>query len=179
VNFVEVWDVVVGNARGDQKINRCKRLLVKFGKATLDRYGVVVELALDDVDADVLDEPVLVVGGEDVNVRVTIAVVLAIIFLLGGENVVITGLVLDEDCVHEILGPSIIQSELVLWDSYTTVEVYDEVVSQARLGGVGEVRVSLEFVPAALHASLTEGGDLVNLLIGTASAVWSSLGASK
>jgi hypothetical protein len=69
----------------DQKINRGKGGLVKLRVSALDRNGVVVESALDDVNADVLNEPVLVVGGEDVNVGVTIAVSL----LIGGEDVVL------------------------------------------------------------------------------------------
>ena len=71
---VQVLDVIVGNTRLDQKIDHGMSGSVKLCGSALDRDGIVVERAQDDINADVLNEPVLVVGGEDVNVGVTIAV---------------------------------------------------------------------------------------------------------
>ena len=62
VEFVS--NVTVGNESGDE----LDSAVIKLRLTSQNGYGVDVVLAGDDIDADVLDGPFLVVGGEVVDV---------------------------------------------------------------------------------------------------------------
>ena len=78
--------------------------------AGLDRDGVVVEFALDDVNADVLNQPVLVVSGEDLKVGFTFA----IRRLPLSKEVILAWFVPLENSVDNILSPAILERVIIL-----------------------------------------------------------------
>lgn len=174
----ESIEVVLGHAAGNDQLNGREHACVQLSFAALDRDGVVVEHAGQDVRADVLNRPLLVVGRQYVEVHLSIAVrrLFACVRVVDATLFLSS---LQQHRVKEPLVPTAIKRVRVLPNGDSAVEVDDPVLADAGVSGSGELGVAGDLVPATLHPVLVEAGLSGEILVRAAAPVGTRLHAAE
>ena len=108
----------------DDEADNTDRAVVHLGSARLDRDSVDIVLSWYDIDANVLDGPLLVVGGDHVEVGALVPI--AAICLIA--QTVFTFVVRVFDGFELFLSPFIFEAVRVSGNGNRAIEVFDEVL---------------------------------------------------